>query len=95
MFTWIWCLKSLYNKGGFTVVKMNRSIMGLVVGLAVLSCVLTGFAIAADDSEAPSATETTISHVGGTLAGGAGGAAGGAGGGATGGGGADVRVAQY
>ena len=85
------------------MVKMSRSVMGWVIGLAVLSCVVTGFAIAASDSEAPSATETTttvesISFAGGTLsggAGGAGGAAGGAGGGATGGGGADVRVAQY
>lgn len=79
--------------------KLNRSIMGWVVGLAILSCVVTGFAIAADDSEAPAAAETAsvgqISPVGGTLAGGAGGAAGGVGGGATGGGGADVRVAQY
>jgi len=78
--------------------KLNKSIMGWVVGLAVLSCVVTGFAIAADDSEAPAATETTTVgqiSLSGTLAGGAGGAAGGAGGGATGGGGADVRVAQY
>ena len=76
--------------------KLNRSLIGWVVGLVVLSCVLTGFAIAADDTEAPAET-TTVGQIspGSTLAGGAGGAAGGAGGGATGGGGADIRVAQY
>jgi len=74
---------------------MSKSIMGWVVGLMLLTCVVTGFAIAADDSEAPATTETTTVSSAGTLAGGAGGAAGGAGGGATGGGGADVRVAQY
>lgn len=75
--------------------KMNRSIMACVVGLVLLSCVVTGFALAADDTEVSVASETTVGQIGGTLAGGAGGAAAGAGGGATGGGGADVRVAQY
>lgn len=76
--------------------KMSKSVMGWVVGLVLLTCVVTGFAIAADDSEAPATTDApTVTVVSGTLAGGAGGAAGGAGGGATGGGGADVRVAQY
>ena len=75
---------------------MSKSIMGWVVGLVLLTCVVTGFAIAADNDEAPAKADTsTTSIVSGTLAGGAGGAAGGAGGGATGGGGADVRVAQY
>lgn len=74
----------------------SKRIMGWVIGLVLLSCVVTGFAIAADDSDATTTTETsTVTSVSGTLAGGAGGAAGGAGGGATGGGGADVRVAQY
>jgi len=75
--------------------KMSKSIMGWVVGLMLLTCIVTGFAIAADDSEAPATTVTPTISSTGTLAGGAGGAAGGAGGGATGGGGADVRVAQY
>lgn len=74
----------------------SKSLMGWVIGLVLLSCVVTGFAIAADESEVAAETETvTTSSVDGSLAGGAGGAAGGAGGGATGGGGADVRVAQY
>lgn len=74
--------------------KSTKRLWMVIITVALMTCVLTGVAIAASDDAAPADTKLVGSTVSGG-AGGAGGAAGGAGGGATGGGGADVRVAQY